>query len=105
MRIAEVLEDGQILIAGAVRIESDSAGQAPRYYNSVYVIDSQGQIIGASDKVHLVPFGEYLPFEDFWTRIGLTAIAAMPGGYSAAAQHRLLVMPEAAYCVGCGAAA
>lgn len=95
VRIAEILEDGQILIAGAVRTEADSANQAPRYYNSIYVIDSQGQIIGAADKVHLVPFGEYLPLEDVWNRIGLRAIAAeMPGGYSAAAQHRLLVMPD-----------
>jgi apolipoprotein N-acyltransferase len=94
-RIADVLEDGQILIAGAVRTESDSAGQAPRYYNSIYVIDSQGQIIGASDKVHLVPFGEYLPYESLWDRVGLTAIAAnMPGGYSAAPTHQMLTMPD-----------
>jgi apolipoprotein N-acyltransferase len=94
VQIADALEDGQVLIAGAVRTETDSAGQPPRYYNSAYVIDSQGQIIGASDKVHLVPFGEYLPFEEFWKRVGLTAIAAMPGGYSAASQHNILVMPD-----------
>jgi apolipoprotein N-acyltransferase len=95
VRIADVLADGQILIAGAVRTENDSAVQAPRYYNSVYVIDSQGQIIGAADKVHLVPFGEYLPFETFWNKIGLKSIAAeIPGGYSAAAQHHILVMPD-----------
>jgi len=95
VRIADVLEDGQILIAGAVRTENDGGTQAPRYYNSVYVIDSQGQIIGAADKVHLVPFGEYLPFETFWNKIGLRSIAAeIPGGYSGAAQHHILVMPD-----------
>lgn len=93
-KIADTLSDGQILIAGAVRVESDNAIDNPRFYNSIYMIDSQGQIIGAADKVHLVPFGEYLPLETLWSKIGLTAIAAdMPGGYSAATNRQLLTTP------------
>ena len=94
VRIADALEDGQILIAGAVRTENDGAGTPTRYYNSAYMIDSQGQIVGASDKVHLVPFGEYLPFETFWNRLGLNAIAALPGGYSAAPSYQHLTAPD-----------
>jgi apolipoprotein N-acyltransferase len=58
------------------------------------MIDSQGQIVSASDKVHLVPFGEYLPFEGLWNRLGLTAIAAFPGGYSAAPRYQHLTAPD-----------
>ncbi|MGS7457696.1 nitrilase-related carbon-nitrogen hydrolase, partial [Mycobacterium tuberculosis] len=50
VRIADALQDGQILIAGAVRTENDGAGTPTRYYNSAYMIDSQGQIIGGYDK-------------------------------------------------------
>ncbi len=93
-RIADVLDDGQILIAGAVRAEDAGTGLPPRYYNSIYMIDGQGQIIGAADKVHLVPFGEYLPFEDLLSSWGLSSVAAaMPGGFSAAKSRSSLTLP------------
>lgn len=93
-RIAEVLGEGQILITGAVRAEDAGAGLPPRYYNSIYVIDDRGQIVGAADKVHLVPFGEYLPFEQLLSSWGLSSVAAsMPGGFSAARTRPLLTLP------------
>ncbi|WP_313664447.1 apolipoprotein N-acyltransferase [Shinella sp.] len=89
VRIAQVLDDDQVLIAGAVRTESAGSGKAPRYYNSIYAIDGKGQIIGAADKVHLVPFGEYMPFADVFESLGVSPVA-MPGGFSAAREHPLL---------------
>ncbi|MCJ8520425.1 apolipoprotein N-acyltransferase [Pseudorhizobium tarimense] len=93
-RIAEILEDGQILIAGAVRVEYAAAGQPPRFYNSIYVIDSNGQILGASDKIHLTPFGEYVPFEEWLRKWGVNNLVALPGGFSAAANRSLLTLPS-----------
>lgn len=34
-----------------------------KYYNSAYLLDSDGKIEGRYDKVHLVPFGEYVPLK------------------------------------------
>lgn len=94
-RIADVLEEGQILVTGAVRTEDAGAGLPPRYYNSIYVIDDRGQIVGAADKMHLVPFGEYLPFEQLLSSWGLSSVAAsMPGGFSAARSRALLTLPD-----------
>jgi apolipoprotein N-acyltransferase len=90
VRIADVLEDGQTLLAGAVRTENAGSGKAPRYYNSIYAIDGKGQIVGAADKVHLVPFGEYMPFGEVFESLGVAAVAAMPGGFSAAREPQLL---------------
>lgn len=94
MRIADVLEDGQILLTGAVRSEDMGAGRPPRFYNSVYAIDSQGQIIAASDKVHLTPFGEYVPFENILREFGIDNMISLPGGFSAAASRRLITLPS-----------
>lgn len=92
--IAKTLEDGQILLTGAVRMEEAGAGQAPRYYNSVYAIDSQGQIIGATDKVHLVPFGEYVPFENLLRSFGINNLISLPGGFSPAATRQPITLPS-----------
>lgn len=92
--IAKTLEDGQILLTGAVRMEDAGAGRPPRYYNSVYAVDSQGQIIGATDKVHLVPFGEYVPFENILHRFGIENIIDLPGGFSPAATRTPITLPS-----------
>ena len=92
-RIGDMLQDGQVLISGAVRQENRSAGIAPRYYNSIYVFDDKGQVIGAADKVHLVPFGEYLPLERLFDIFGVNAVAAMPGGFSGGGAHNILTPP------------
>lgn len=92
--IAKTLEDGQILLTGAVRLEDAGAGHAPRYYNSVYAVDGQGQIIGATDKVHLVPFGEYVPFEDVLRRFGIENVVSLPGGFSPALSRTPITLPS-----------
>ncbi len=80
-RIGEVLQDGQMLLTGAVREEKAAGSGEPHYYNSIYTINNRGVIVDAADKVHLVPFGEYLPmrvscagsdFRKWWKcRVGL----------------------------------
>lgn len=91
--IADLLAGGQVLMAGAVRAEEGSGGEPTRYYNSVVAIDDGGEIAGAVDKVHLVPGGEYLPFEDFFARLGVTRIVAIPVSFSPGTEHRALAIP------------
>ncbi|NGO64766.1 apolipoprotein N-acyltransferase [Rhizobium daejeonense] len=93
-RIGDMLQDGQVLITGAVRSEERGAGHAPRYYNSIYMIDDKGQILAASDKVHLTPFGEYVPYEDILRRIGFDNLISLPGGFSAASRRSPLTLPS-----------
>jgi apolipoprotein N-acyltransferase len=102
-RIGEMLQPGQTLIAGAVRVEEGPPGDPPRYYNSILVIDDKGEIVAAADKLHLVPFGEYMPFADFFRWLGVPPVA-MPGGFSAGTVrttldlgHGLVALPLVCY--------
>lgn len=80
-RISELLPPGTTLVTGAPRTEPAAEGR--RFYNSAYVIDDQGRIAGAYDKVHLVPFGEYLPLSDLLSRFGLKQLVKGAGAFSA----------------------
>lgn len=94
--IAETLKSGQSLLTGVVREQEsdDSTTSDSRYFNSMLLIDSDGIISGAADKVHLVPFGEYLPFAEQLGALGLSAVAAADRGYVGAPQRRSLELPD-----------
>lgn len=48
------------LLAGSIRLENVN------YFNSALLFSPEGQILGVYDKIHLVPFGEYIPARKFW---------------------------------------
>ena len=96
-RVAAGLKAGQHLITGAARAEEPLPGERLRYFNAVMVIGSDGVISDSYDKVHLVPFGEYLPapLDAALRALGLRQFVAIPGGFSAGAlaAKRILTVP------------
>jgi apolipoprotein N-acyltransferase len=52
------------LISGAIFGDVDSKGFVKRTFNRAYQFDASGAEIARYDKVHLVPFGEFIPFRD-----------------------------------------
>jgi apolipoprotein N-acyltransferase len=97
--IAEALPEGTSLLVGSARLveERDAQGTltATRIFNSLLVIDDKGEVLNAYDKIHLVPFGEYLPFQDFMESLGFMQLTGVRGGFSAGTGPRLLAIPGA----------
>ena len=60
------------------------------------IVDSHGTIVATADKVHLVPFGEYLPFQATLESLGLEQLTRVPGGFSAGTRRRALAVPRRA---------
>ena len=93
--ISDLLKPSTELITGAVRPAPGANASNPRAYNSVYVIDPDGSIRGIYDKVHLVPFGEYLPFQRVLERLGLRQLTKQVGGFLSGDRRRAMDVPGA----------
>jgi apolipoprotein N-acyltransferase len=84
--IAAALPANVTLITGAARAGEALPGEGrPPIYNSIQVVSDEGIVTASYDKVHLVPFGEYLPpvFEKLIRSVGLSEFVAIPGGFAA----------------------
>jgi apolipoprotein N-acyltransferase len=55
------------LIVGNIGMDFSTDEQAWRDYNSALVVNADGERVGRYDKIHLVPFGEYVPFQRWLT--------------------------------------
>jgi apolipoprotein N-acyltransferase len=95
-QIAELLPKGTILITGSVRAPDLPPGtRVTRAYNSVYVIDHDGSVLSIYDKLNLVPFGEFLPFQDWMEKLGFEQLTRVQGGFIPGTVRRTMAIPDA----------
>lgn len=96
-RIARMLPPGVTLLTGAPREPLDEQGNSipdNPGYNSLRVINSDGEIVASYDKAHLVPFGEYLPLAALWKLVGLHQFVPGSKGWAPGDGRRLVSAPD-----------
>jgi apolipoprotein N-acyltransferase len=95
-QIADLLPEGTVLITGSVRAPDLPPGaKVTRAYNSIYVIDHDGSVLSVYDKLHLVPFGEYLPLQDWMEKVGFVQLTKVQGGFIPGMRRRAMDIPHA----------
>jgi apolipoprotein N-acyltransferase len=77
--IGELTGGKTTLITGAERYEREPE---LRFFNSLFIYSPRTPQPAIYDKFHLVPFGEYVPFAEFLSQIGITKITAGEAGFS-----------------------
>ncbi|MBX9591463.1 MAG: apolipoprotein N-acyltransferase [Hyphomonadaceae bacterium] len=91
--IGELLGDRAILITGALRAEP-APPDAPRprtFFNSLLVFGRGGLLLTRYDKIHLVPFGEFLPMRGLLQAMGLRQLTHAVGSFDFGASPRPLL--------------
>ena len=83
------LPSGSPLLTGGLHRVRDETGTVS-IFNSLLAIPAHGQIAARHDKVRLVPFGEFLPFQWLLEPIGLRQIVNLPPGFSAGSKDRVI---------------
>ena len=79
LRISDIIPKNSFLLVGGIRVNNEI--NPTEIWNSMFLINSTGQIIDFYDKIHLVPFGEYVPLKKFIpiTKVTQGAIDFSPG--------------------------
>jgi apolipoprotein N-acyltransferase len=94
--IAALLPRGTTLLTGMERVERNPADpNAYRIYNSLMIIDDNGEIVDIYDKTWLLPFGEFLPFQSFLESFGLRQLTRKVGGFTAGSGPRTMTVAGA----------
>jgi apolipoprotein N-acyltransferase len=74
-RLTDLMGPDDIMLLGALKLETDKAGEVVGARNSVMLVRPDGTLGSRYDKAHLVPYGEYLPMRPILSAIGLSRLA------------------------------
>jgi apolipoprotein N-acyltransferase len=91
--IARALPSNTVLITGTPR-RGERPGEDMILHNSIVALAGDGAVTTVYDKVHLVPFGEYLPWRGLLTRLGLDKLAVGVVDFSPGPGSKVAVLPN-----------
>ncbi len=82
--------ENHLIILGINNFEYSLTSNKQKYYNSLVVLNSKLDILSLYNKINLVPFGEFLPLENFFHKFGLKKITGGYNSFSAGSKREII---------------
>ena len=80
---AERFSENHLIILGINNFTSTNDQENQKYFNSLIILNHKLEILSVYNKINLVPFGEFLPFEKTLSKFGLKKITRGYNSFSA----------------------
>ena len=74
--------ENHLIILGINNFVNADTEQNKKYFNSLVILNNKLEILHVYNKINLVPFGEFLPFENILSKLGLKKITAGYNSFS-----------------------
>jgi len=75
--------ENHLIILGINNFVNSNNLENKKYFNSLVILNHKLEILSVYNKINLVPFGEFLPFENFLSRFGFKKITHGYNSFSA----------------------
>ena len=88
---SDIIEEhfGENHLIGLGIIARETEGDKKEFYNSFSIFDSKLNLIDNYRKLNLVPFGEFIPFENILNKIGLKSITNDFGSFTKGSERKI----------------
>jgi len=92
---SEKFSKNHLIVLGINNFINHSDLENRKYFNSLVVVNNKLEILSIYNKVNLVPFGEFLPFEKLLSKFGLKKITPGYSSFSPGSQRELINLGNA----------
>jgi len=82
--------ENHLIILGINNFQNVDNTNIKKYFNSLVILNYKLEILSIYNKINLVPFGEFLPFNDILSKIGLKKVTTGYNSFSSGNKRSLI---------------